>query len=288
MAALHVDRYKYSGKDGVGAPLLLIHGWAMHGGMWAGVAQRLAQNFSVMAVDLPGHGYSVNNERNKGQGARVKEQNLACPLSLEPSTFSLDAIVDELSAQFDYPLAICGWSLGGQIALRWAMRHPGQVTSLVTVGSTPSFVRRTGWVHALSAEILEEFANDLQHHYALTLKRFLALQVRGSEQEREWLTVLRDALFSRGEPDLLALQGGLNILLNCDLRGELQDIRQPALVMAGERDTLIPLRAAEYLASEIPNGKLVTINGAAHAPFLSHPGQFVEHMAAFLGDNGHG
>ena len=272
MAALHVDRYEYSGSGGSGAPLLLIHGWAMHGGMWAGVAQQLAQNFLVMAVDLPGPGYSIGHSGSLHTN----------------SGMTLDAVVDELSAQFDDPLTVCGWSLGGQIALRWALRHPRQVTSLVTVASTPSFVRRTGWVHALSAEILEEFANDLQHHYALTLKRFLALQVRGSEQEREWLTMLRDALFSRGEPDLLVLQGGLNILLNCDLRGDLQNIRQPALVLAGERDTLIPLRAAQYMASEIPNGKLVTIKGAAHAPFLSHPGQFVEHMVAFLSDNGHG
>jgi len=197
----------------------------------------------------------------------------------------LDYIVDQLSAQFDQPLTVCGWSLGGQVALRWALRHPQQVQRLVMVASTPCFVRLDDWKYALSAEILEEFSANLQQNYALTLKRFLSLQMRGSEQEREVLSVLRDGLFSRGEPDLLALQAGLEILRGSDLRGALQDVKQPTLVLAGERDTLIPQQASQYLASRTPNGRLVTIKGAAHAPFLSHPDEFVKHVVNFLNEN---
>lgn len=264
--SLHVDHYEYAGKSGSGAPLLLIHGWGMHGGMWGGVAEKLAQNFRVMTVDLPGHGFSADLSH----------------FPFPVSNFTIDTIVDELSAQFVEPLCVCGWSLGGQIALRWAMRHPQQVERLVTVASTPSFVRREGWDHALSVEILQEFADNLQHHYALTLKHFLALQVRGGEQEREWLNVLRDGLFSRGEPDLAALQGGLEILRGCDLRGALPEVKQAMLVLAGERDTLIPQQASQYMANNTPNGRLAVIRGAAHAPFLSHPGEFVEHVVNFL------
>jgi pimeloyl-[acyl-carrier protein] methyl ester esterase len=282
--SLHVDHYEYAGTGNSGAPLLLIHGWAMHGGMWGNAAEQLAQHFRVMAVDLPGHGHSVNHQSVKQQGVGGGEQSQACPLNLEPSHFALDSIVDELSAQFDGPLAVCGWSLGGQIALRWAMRHPGQVSRLVTVASTPSFVRRTGWDHALSVEILQEFADDLRHRYALTLRRFLALQMRGSEQEREWLTVLRDALFSRGEPDPAALQSGLDILRGCDLCGVLPEVDQPVLVLAGERDALIPVQAAQYMAGRIPNGRLAVIDGAGHAPFLSHPGEFARHVIDFLNE----
>ncbi len=264
--SLHVDHYEYTGANGSGKPLLLIHGWGMHGGMWGGVAEQLAQHFRVMAVDLPGHGFSADLSR----------------FPFPASNFTIDSIVDELSAQFDEPLAVCGWSLGGQVALRWAMRYPQQVSRLVMVASTPSFVRREGWDHALSVEILHEFADNLQHHYVLTLKRFLALQVRGGEQEREWLTVLRDALFSRGEPDLAALKCGLEILRDLDLRSALPDVMQPVLVMAGERDTLTPQLAAQYLASHTPNGQLALIKGAAHAPFLSHPDEFMKHMMKFL------
>lgn len=284
--SLHVDRYESAGSTG--AALLLIHGWGMHGGMWAGVAQRLAQKFPVMAVDLPGHGYSVIDQAGQGPAAKAGEPGSDLSLNVESSQLALDAIVDELSAQFHGPLDLCGWSLGGQIALRWAMRYPQQVKRLVTVASTPSFVRRTGWGYALRPEILQEFADDLRHHYVLTLKRFLALQMRGGEQEREWLAVLRGALFSRGEPDPAVLQTGLGILMNCDLCAELQDVSQPVLVLAGGRDMLIPLQAARYMADILADGRLAVIDGAAHAPFLSHPDEFVKRVVDFLSEDEHG
>ncbi len=269
--SLHVDSY------GSGAPLLLIHGWGMHGGMWGGVAERLAEHFRVLAVDLPGHGCS---KLGKGEGRR--EKGKTCPFPLSPSPFPIDVIVDELAAQFDEPLSVCGWSLGGQIALRWAMRYPQQIDRLALVASTPCFVRRPGWECGMAAETLAEFAAALQQDYALTLRRFLALQVRGSERERELLTALRSALMSRGEPDLGALQAGLDILRDCDLRGALPGIHQPALVIGGERDTLTPPQAAHYLAAQLPNARLAVIEGAAHAPFLSHPDEFVGQLTIFL------
>jgi len=147
-------------------------------------------------------------------------------------------------------------------------------------------VWRPGWECAMAAETLAEFVAALQQDYALTLRRFLALQVRGSERERELLAALRSALLSRGEPDPGALQAGLEILCNCDLRGELPNIGQPALVIAGERDTLTPPQAAHYLAAQMPNARLVIIKGAAHAPFLSHPDEFMQHLTSFLHEPG--
>jgi pimeloyl-[acyl-carrier protein] methyl ester esterase len=194
----------------------------------------------------------------------------------------LDTLVDQLAAQFSEPLSVCGWSLGGQLALRWAARDPRQIQRLVLVASTPCFVRQADWPCAMAAETLAEFAAALTGNYAQTLRRFLALQVRGSDQERELLTSLRSVLFSRGEPDLSALQAGLDILRDGDLRYSLLAINQPTLVVAGERDTLTPPQAAHYLAEQLPDATLALIKGAAHAPFLSHPKEFMQHLTGFL------
>jgi len=274
---LHVD------TQGAGEPLLFIHGWGMHGGMWGGVLERLAQHYRVLAVDLPGHGFSGKGEGFapavlKGEGGAV------LPFSLPSSPFSLDAIVEQLATQFSdaASLTICGWSLGGQVALRWAQLHTEQVKKLVLVSSTPCFVQREGWACAMAASTLAAFSDALQQNYLQTLRRFLSLQLRGSEQERELLAVLRGELLCRGEPDLVALQAGLTILRDCDLRAALPEVRQSVLVMAGVRDTLTPLRASEYLAEQLPDARLVAIKGAAHAPFLSHPDEFVDQLVGFL------
>jgi len=258
--SLHVRRYEYTGTGGSGVPLLLIHGWGMHGGLWDGVAKSLAQHFPVMAVDLPGHGLSTKGKQ----------------------PFALDAIVDTLSEQFSGPLAVCGWSMGGQIAMRWALRDPRIVERLVLVSSTPCFAERDDWQFGMPQHILRQFAADLEHDHSATLRRFLGLQVRGSEAERELLATLRASLFSHGEPDPDALRGGLEILRDLDMRAVLPEVKQPALVIAGERDRLSPPEASFYLAHNMPGARMVQIKGAAHAPFLSHREEFVKHVLDFM------
>jgi pimeloyl-[acyl-carrier protein] methyl ester esterase len=186
--------------------------------------------------------------------------------------------------QFDEPLTVCGWSLGGQVALRWAAREPGKIKRLALVASTPCFVHREDWECAMEAETLAQFAAALQQDYASTLRRFLALQVRGSVNERELLVRLREVLFSRGEPDMGALHTGLEILRDCDLRASLPGIRQPVLVIAGERDTLTPPQASRHAAACLPDARLEIVEGAAHAPFLSHPEKFMESLKRFLSE----
>lgn len=251
--SLHIE------SSGNGAPLLLVHGWGMHGGVWENVAQKLAEDFRVHRVDLPGCGYS-----SVGNG------------------FTLDSVVDELSANFAEPLAVCGWSLGGQIALRWAGREPDKVRRLILVTSTPCFAGRDDWQFGMVGDVLAKFAAELEQNHAATLRRFIALQLRGSENERELLAQLRGSLFSRGEPDMGALCDGLAILRDADLRDELKQIRQPTLVIAGERDKLTPPEASYYLAQAMPSARVIEVAGAAHAPFLSHPEIFVEQVKSFL------
>jgi pimeloyl-[acyl-carrier protein] methyl ester esterase len=244
---------------GSGKPLIMLHGWGMHGGIWGSVVPQLAQNFRVHCVDLPGYGASLGLVQ-----------------------YDLDGVVQSLSSQFAEPVTVCGWSLGGQVALRWAQLHPEQVEKLVLVASTPCFVQRADWRCAMAADVLQEFSNAMTQDYQATLKRFLGLQLRGSENERDLLLRLREQLFSRGEPDGAALRGGLEILRDTDLRMQLGQIGQETLLIAGMRDTLTPPAASEYMAQALPNAHLKTVAGAAHAPFLSHPEIFVEHVVEFM------
>jgi len=246
---------------GAGAPIVLLHGWALHAGTWGPLVSRLAQHHRVHAVDLPGHGRSA-------------------PML----PFTLDAVVTALDAAFADapPLTILGWSLGGQLALRWAQLRPARVARLVLVCTSPRFVAASDWPHAMTEATLQRFGDELSVAWKLTIQRFLALQIHGSEHGRAALALLRHDLFARGEPSPQMLTEALAVLATTDLRAGIANVAQPSLVISGERDVLTPPGAGRWLAANMPNARFVGIDGAAHAPFLSHPDAFGAAVEAFL------
>jgi pimeloyl-[acyl-carrier protein] methyl ester esterase len=251
-AATHV----HVESAGRGPPLVLLHGFAMHGGLFAPIVPALARRHRVHVVDLPGHGHSSALAR-----------------------FTLDALacaVDDATAFDEGPLTVLGWSLGGQVALAWALARPERIERLMLVATTPSFVRRDDWPHAMSAITLARFGDELRVAYRLTLQRFLALQVHGSDEGRATLAQLRTRLFERGEPTPAVLADALRLLHDTDLRRTLPRIVAPTLVVAGERDALVPIEATRALATALPDATHIAIEGAAHAPFLSHRQAFLD------------
>lgn len=246
---------------GAGPDLVLLHGWGLHGGLFGPVIEPLVKHFRLHLVDLPGHGRSPMLEGD----------------------YSLERIAGAVAEATPAGASWLGWSLGGRIALA-AARDGAAIDRLILVGANPCFTRKPDWPHAMPEEELEQFAASLRDNYKATLQRFLAVQSRGSERAREELRNLRESLFAHGEPNPAALAGGLDILRNADLRPALTDIRQPTLVLHGERDTLAPIAAAEYTAAQLPHGQLAAIEGAGHAPFISHPDAFVDAVETFLHD----
>lgn len=246
---------------GAGPPLVLLHGWAMHSGLWAAVLPRLARRHRVYCVDLPGHGHSKDTiALCAGEALTALEQTLAA--------------VDE-------PLTLLGWSLGGMLAQAWAVRSPQRVRRLILLSTTPRFLVDDDWPWALTQTTLDSFARELRENYHHTLQRFLALQVQGSTHGRAALVLLRHQFSARGEPAPAVLEEGLAMLRLADLRREVPALRQPTLVVSGDRDTLTPLGASEWLARSLPDARLARISGAAHAPQISHTEEFLAAVEEF-------
>lgn len=252
----------YIETAGDGPPLVLLHGWAMHSGLWGPLAKRLARCRRVHAVDLPGHGESA-----------------------APSRFTLDGVVAALDSTFEAkesPLTLVGWSLGGLIAMRWALARPERIARLVLVATSPRFVASADWPHAMASETLDRFGDELRVAWKLTVNRFLALQLHGSERSRALLPELKQRLLERKPPSIPTLGEALDVLKECDLRSDATRIAQPALVVSGDRDTLAFPGAGRFLAARLPNARFELIAGAAHVPFLSHADAFGAALDGFL------
>ncbi len=260
MSALHVE------VVGDGPPLVLLHGWAMHGGVFAPLVERLREHHRVHLVDLPGHGGS---------------RDAALPLAL-------DACVNAIAAQV--PVAPwCGWSLGGLVALRAATTRPDAVPALMMLCASPRFVKSAPdasdpWRWGMSAEIFRDFADGLRCDYRGTLERFLALEAFGSNDARGELRALRAQLFARGEPAAHVLADGLDLLQTTDLRACLPTLAVPSLWIGGRRDRLVDPRALREASALAPGSRCEVLAHAGHAPFLTHADAIASLLRAFLAD----
>jgi pimeloyl-[acyl-carrier protein] methyl ester esterase len=237
----------------------MIHGWGLHSGIWDTFAPLLEANFRVTRVDLPGHG------RSDWRGATSLDEWVAAVLTVVPA-----------------PAAWLGWSLGGLLASRAAMLAPERVAALLTIASSPCFVRKPGWQTAMLPSLLENFSAELAEDFERTLNRFLSLQVRGSEHASAVLKTLRTTLLAQGAPQPAALAAGLEMLHATDLRPGMQAIDCPMLVIMGERDTLVPVNAGRETLDLCRDARLEVIDGAGHAPFLAAPETVADRINRFL------
>ncbi len=239
-------------------PLVMLHGWAMHGGVLQPLVDALAGQCTMHVVDLPGHGYSRD-----------------CGLPLEPSACAA-AI-----ANVTPPALWLGWSLGGLIALTAARDMPLQIRGLAMLCATPKFVRDEDWPHGGDASLVQQLATDLETDYDATIERFLALEAMGSDDPRAELRHLRSLVFARGEPDLRVLQEGIRILQDSDRRATLPDLGVPSAWIAGRRDRLVPPQAMQWSAMQC-GGSYTDIQHAGHAPFFGHADAVVQALQPLL------
>lgn len=247
---------------GQGPDLIMLHGWSMHSAVWHDLAQQLAKNFTLHLVDLPGHGQS----------------------SWQQGDLELDVLVNNLAIELPKTAYWLGWSLGGLISLAFAEHFPDRVKKLMLVAATPCFVQKDDWFCAMDAEIFKQFADNLNMDQAETLQRFLLLQARGSEHSRDTIRQLGEQLAIENPPRAEALQAGLELLIETDMRKQFSELSCPVQMILGDRDTLIPeemLPAAKQIQTEVD---VKLLSGAGHAPFISQPVECHNLIESFINE----
>lgn len=248
-------------RFGQGPDLVLLHGWGMNGAVWHGIVPALASRYRVHLVDLPGFG---NSPLAEGVG------------------YNLPWLAEQVATVLPEKCHLLGWSLGGLVASQLALSHPERLHSLITVASSPCFMARDEWP-GIAPKVLTGFNQMLTGDFKQTIERFLAIQAMGSEHARDDIRQLRHWLAERPAPQLAALEAGLGLLAEVDLRDELTPLSLPWLRIYGRLDSLVPKASIPLLDERYPASRSVVLEKASHAPFISHPQQFIEIIEHFVG-----
>jgi len=251
--------------------LLLVHGMAGSSNTWRDVMPALAQRYTVVAPDLPGHGESDKPRQDYSLGAHANAlRDLLVALEIDHAT-------------------IVGQSLGGGVAMQLAYQHPQYCERLVLVSSGGLGPEVSWMLRALTfpgAEyvmpvIFPSFVRDAGNAISRRLRSF---GVRAPRIEEEWRGYV-----SLTDPE--TRQAFLRTLRAVvDIGGQTVSARDrlylssllPTLILWGERDRIIPVAHARDAHQAMPGSHLVLFKECGHFPHTEEPERFVEALVEFL------
>lgn len=222
-------------EAGQGQPLLLIHGLGARGEDWSKMIPAMAAyGFHVYAPDLPGYGRSS------------QPRDATYSIAMQETAVVAFAQAVHLSHAF-----VGGWSMGGWVAMKLALDHPGMVDRLVIYNSAGTyFPANFGAELFLPADApgVARLMKVLSPH-PRPLPGFVASAVLAKIARNGWVV----------QRSMAAMTSGRDLL---DFR--LSDIHQPVLVVWGAEDHLIPLEVGRRIHAVIPGSDLSIIAGCGH------------------------
>ena len=270
---LRVGSMRISYVDvGDGPVVLLIHGLGHSTHGWRkNFAPLAADGYRVMAVDLPGFGYSDNPG----------------DLTLEQYT---DFIRDWLDLHCLEWAAVVGNSLGGLIAASFAARHPERLRALV-LADAAGFGSRLSWPLRLATLAPSALVTRRTGPSARQVRRALklvyhdAVRIEDEEVERiRELAVLpgnRDTFVRIGRGGAGLFKGMRPALGLGDLPVE---IIVPTLVLWGRNDRVVPVSHAQKVIAACRDAELTIFENCGHCPMMEVPDQFNERVSRFLNE----
>jgi pimeloyl-ACP methyl ester carboxylesterase len=257
-----------------GAPILIVHGTAAWSGFWRDVAAHLAaRGRRVIAIDLPPFGWSDRDPQARYDRVTQSER--------------LSAVVSAVGPK---PATVLGHSFGAGAATELALRHPGQLRSLVLVDAALGSLDPDGGDGAVARAL--RFPPLAQGLVAATitnpwatgplLRSFLARK----EAAAPWLGTLEAPMRREGStaayaawlPSLFATNDGA---LSRTRRG-LAGIRVPVALIWGEADTVTPLEQGRQIAALTRARSTAVLPGVGHIPHIEDPSAFLAALDAAL------
>jgi len=219
---------------GEGPNLVLLHGWAFNSDIFVELVNKYKKKYRITVIDLPGHGRSPDIDGG-----------------IEDWCNEIIKLIPEKSI-------LLGWSLGGLLSIFIANKI--KLNELILVAASPCLVNTEQWSFGIRKEVFDQFAINLKIDSTKTLKRFVSLQSKNKSQIQELHKSIQKYPASQS-----ALNNGLEIIINSDLRTIYKNISTPKTCILGDLDTLVPEKIQHWYAE--PGTEIHVLN-SGHLPFL--------------------
>ncbi|MBW1839805.1 MAG: alpha/beta hydrolase [Deltaproteobacteria bacterium] len=251
--------------SGSGKPLLFLHGWTMCSRVWRYQVEWFARNYQVITLDLRGHGKSESP--NGDYSFQILAQDI-------------NYFIEGLQLK---GLTLIGWSLAVSLILELCDSHLSNIDSLVLVDGTPVFVANKTFSHGLPYPKVKRMLKLVDSDFTQALGAFHDLLLTEEEAKIENRDEIWDLLTNENYlPRQEVARALLVSLYNEDLRGKIETITVPTLLMHGGQDKICLPGAARYMKEHLRHVEMTIFPEAGHAPFLTQADTFNQKLGNFL------
>lgn len=240
-------------RFGSGDPLVVVPGLAGGWRLVAPLARRLGRRFEVLVCGLRG-------DRFPSSG----------PLARSMADHARDVVETIGLLGLERP-AVLGVSFGGAVALEMATMFPQALGALVLVGAEARF--RTTFASKIARQVLERYPLPRDSRF---VNQFFNLLHAGRPTSDALAEFVVECCW---ETDQSVMARRLALLESFDVSDRLWRIEAPTLVLAGDRDVVVPAARQQALAAAVPGARFERLEGAGHIGFLSHAGEVARHVA---------
>ncbi len=236
------------------APVVALHGFSGSSGDWAKHADTFADR-RLIALDLPGHGAHPHMERFERRGLAA----------------AVDWLDDEVRRRGLQDIHLVGYSMGGRVALQYALEYPSRLVSLSLIGAHPGIrdseerAERARWDEDMAARLerdgLHAFVDEWMQHPVL---------IDQLELDHRQVVEARRGRLDNATAGLAAAFREFGTGSQLPLWARLAELEAATLFLAGERDTKY-VRIGEEFADTAPEAAFAQIDDAGHNILLERP-----------------
>lgn len=252
---------------GEGASIVMIHAGIADCRMWDGEFEAFARSHRVLRYDMRGYGKSLPVE----------------------GEFNLQDDLETLLNKLDVtpPFSLMGCSMGGGLAIDFALSHPDRAANLILVGSDPAGLDlEAEWPDELFAQSEAAFeAGDVERAAELDMRIWFdghgrSRQDVNGDARRKAKAMAK--LVAKHELKGIGTHARKDAAIPAAER--LHELSMPALIVIGENDLPYLRLAADYMTEKLPAAAKLVLQDAGHLPNLEHPAAFQAAVLGFLAD----
>jgi len=255
----------YYEEAGDGKPLLFVHGWSLSSQIWSQQKEYFSSRYRCLAFDLRGHGRSMPSF----------------------SGYGVDILASDVTLFFDRlclsDVTLLGWSLGSLVALAAYPAVRERLASIVLVSGTSKYCSTSDYPFGLPPKEPRSLSLLLRRNPQKAMDGFQRRMFADEQQsEKGFEAFVTDVLPLLPPPSPEVLVPVLQTLETADMRPILSMVREPALILHGDKDQICPADASRFMATQISGAQCTILAGAGHVPMFSRPNECNSLLATFL------